>query len=415
MLKEWDSIAHAAHWRFCFEDGSPVAPAFEYEYNRQGVAQHAAFPLHNKSIIMRSQLAKMLGDQCDRFGISFHFGASITAYEENETLRTATAIAADGRRFTGEVVIAADGIGTKSHAVVLGQPHRADSTGFVKFRAVVPSSSLEHHPVVLKVMQNEQEPEVRLYFGGPGGRHHAVTILPEVVCFATAVKLMSIVLITSVQDDGTATESWSGRVTGQYVLSKLESPETIDPLIVDGFKALFSSATIVQWLLAMRDPQSKWTSKGERIVQVGDSAHSFLPTSGNGANTAIESSITIAECLRLGGRGGVSIATQVYHLLRQRVCVIQQTGLSNRQQMSAEPGDDILRQGKWIWTHRPEVYARENFQQARAHIEHGAPFKNANLPPGHKFHQWSLEEELAKEKSQTFTADLKANGDWSLV
>ncbi|OHE91116.1 hypothetical protein CORC01_13598 [Colletotrichum orchidophilum] len=402
MVQEYNDIAYSAHWRFCFENGEPFTEPFEYEYNDDGLAQHAAYPLRIKSIIKRSDLAKMLAGQCERFGIPIHFGVSIAEYEEDDT--TATAISEDGRRFSGDVVIAADGIGTKSHAVVLGYPTRANSTGFVKFRAVVPTSSLAHIPIVQKIMNKEQRPEVRLYMGGSEGRHHAVTILPDVVCYASAVK-----------DNGGASESWSGRVDGAYVLSQMDNLDKIDPLIVDGFKALSSDKSIVHWLLAMRNPQGKWVSKGGRIVQAGDSAHSFLPTSGSGATTAIESSLTIAECLRLGG-SNVSLATKVYQLLRyQRVCILQQTGLRNRQQMSSQPSSDILRQGKWHWAHQPETYARDNFSKARAHIENDAPFENTNLPPGHKFKEWSLEDEMAKEQAGIFSADLKTNGDWGLV
>ena len=53
-----------------------------------------------------------------------------------------------------------------------------------------------------------------------------------------------------------------------------------------------------------------------RIVQVGDSAHSFLPFSGNGASRAMEDGITIAACLQLGGKSNVGISTKVYNKLR---------------------------------------------------------------------------------------------------
>lgn len=66
----------------------------------------------------------------------------------------------------------------------------------------------------------------------------------------------------------------------------------------------------------MRNPQPKWTSADGYVVQLGDSAHSFIPTSTNGATIALEDGASLAECLRLGGRRGRSIATKAHQLLR---------------------------------------------------------------------------------------------------
>lgn len=74
-----------------------------------------------------------------------------------------------------------------------------------------------------------------------------------------------------------------------------------------------------------------------------------------------------------------------------------------------------MRQGKWLWGHKPEIYVREKFAEAKAHIENGAPFDNTNLPTGHIPQEWTVEEEIAKKRSGIFKQDLKSNGDWSLV
>jgi 2-polyprenyl-6-methoxyphenol hydroxylase-like FAD-dependent oxidoreductase len=68
----------------------------------------------------------------------------------------------------------------------------------------------------------------------------------------------------------------------------------------------------------MRNPNRKWVSKHGRVVQVGDSAHPFLPTSANGATQALEDSITLATCLRVADTGleGVPMACRVYNKLR---------------------------------------------------------------------------------------------------
>lgn len=68
-----------------------------------------------------------------------------------------------------------------------------------------------------------------------------------------------------------------------------------------------------------------------------------------------------------------------------------------------------------MWTHHSEAYAAENFDKARAHLESGTPFQNTNLPVGHQYEDWTLEEEIEKEKLGIVVPDLKLNGDWSVV
>lgn len=71
-------------------------------------------------------------------------------------------------------------------------------------------------------------------------------------------------------------------------------------------------------------------------------------------------------------------------------------------------------QGKWIWAHNPELYARNNYQAADAAIKAGASFENTNLPPGHKWESLTMTQELGKEVSGIFIQDLKFNGDWGV-
>lgn len=77
-----------------------------------------------------------------------------------------------------------------------------------------------------------------------------------------------------------------------------------------------SPGSIVNWSLNFRNPHRHWTSPGGRVVQIGDAAHTFLPTSGNGAVQAMEDAISIAECLRQGGKENVGWSTQVHNVLR---------------------------------------------------------------------------------------------------
>jgi 2-polyprenyl-6-methoxyphenol hydroxylase-like FAD-dependent oxidoreductase len=65
-----------------------------------------------------------------------------------------------------------------------------------------------------------------------------------------------------------------------------------------------------------RDPQPQWVSKGGRVVQLGDAAHPFLPTSFSGGTMAMEDAYSLAACLQISGKKNVAIATKVHNKLR---------------------------------------------------------------------------------------------------
>ena len=73
---------------------------------------------------------------------------------------------------------------------------------------------------------------------------------------------------------------------------------------------------IVDWKLRWRDGTEQWTSESGRLVRIGDSAHAFFPTAGNGAVQGLEDAVSLAECLRIAGKKGLTQATKVHNKLR---------------------------------------------------------------------------------------------------
>jgi 2-polyprenyl-6-methoxyphenol hydroxylase-like FAD-dependent oxidoreductase len=73
---------------------------------------------------------------------------------------------------------------------------------------------------------------------------------------------------------------------------------------------------IVDFKLVWRDPEPQWVSPGGRLVQIGDAAHTFLPSSANGATQGIEDAVSLAACLHVAGKGNIPMAVKVHNLLR---------------------------------------------------------------------------------------------------
>lgn len=65
-----------------------------------------------------------------------------------------------------------------------------------------------------------------------------------------------------------------------------------------------------------RNPKEKWVSSKARVVQTGDSAHTFLPTSASGATMALEDSFSLAALLHLSGKSNAPLALKVQNKLR---------------------------------------------------------------------------------------------------
>lgn len=73
---------------------------------------------------------------------------------------------------------------------------------------------------------------------------------------------------------------------------------------------------IIDWEIMWRDPRGNWISPGGRVIQVGDSAHTFLPSSGSGASQALEDAISVTSCLQIGGRSNIPVAIKIHNKLR---------------------------------------------------------------------------------------------------
>ena len=74
--------------------------------------------------------------------------------------------------------------------------------------------------------------------------------------------------------------------------------------------------SMYDWRLMFRNPKPNWVSEGGHVVQLGDAAHTFLPSSGNGATQALEDGPSIATCLQLAGKSQIPLALKVHNKLR---------------------------------------------------------------------------------------------------
>ena len=111
---------------------------------------------------MRPLVYKMLLDQVKALGIDIQFNKRVVDYFENGKGGVELE---DGTKLEADIVIAADGIGSKSQKLVGGQV-RARSSGRAMWRAVFPVEEMDKNPEVKEffALQNGSDPIVRTFF-----------------------------------------------------------------------------------------------------------------------------------------------------------------------------------------------------------------------------------------------------------
>ncbi|KAK9413155.1 putative FAD-binding domain-containing protein [Seiridium unicorne] len=352
----------------------------------------------------RPKFLQMLISQLGRVGVEIEYGNRVVDYYENGN--AAGVLLDDGRKLDADVVIAADGVGTKSHKLINGHDIRAWSSGWASFRAAFPVDVIAPDQEInerFKVLDNGH-PLISMWHGQ--GLHMIVLRTDDVINWGMMHR-----------DDGTSQESWQETVNTDVVFKYLLGV----PDFPDFMKRLIRATPdgIVDWKLMLRNPQSNITSPLGRVVQVGDAAHTYLPSSGSGANQGIEDTIYLATCLELGGKDNINWATKVHNKLRfERVSCCQKVGFINfarRNRKESGPVERTLsniksEHGRWMWGHDPEKYVYENYSKALDHLKNGAQFLNTNIPPGHTHEDCTVDELLAKiDEGESIVF----NGDWS--
>lgn len=115
---------------------------------------------------MRPLVYRMFVNAVERLGVSVEFNRKIVDYSEDETKGKAYCSTEDGKTYEADVIIAADGVGSKSQKLVGGQV-RAQPSGRAMWRAAFPIQELDKNPKVKEFfkMMPGNEPIVRTWLG----------------------------------------------------------------------------------------------------------------------------------------------------------------------------------------------------------------------------------------------------------
>ncbi|KAJ4027803.1 hypothetical protein NW752_000048 [Fusarium irregulare] len=349
--------------------------------------------------IYRSKLHHVLLEYAEQLGIPIEFSASVSEFSETDD--HGSVVLSDGRRLEADVVVAADGVGSKSWELVVGSNDPPISSGFVLYRVTFPVAPALENPVIAAELGGHKDRT--LLHAGPGA-HIVTSKTADEVCW----------LLTRAEEGSVAEEDWAKATSIDMALQAVEGWE---PFVTELIKAT-PNHSVLDWKLMWRDPQPRWASPGGRVVQIGDAAHPFLPTSASGGTMAMEDGYTLAACLSLAGKRDVPLATKVHNHLRfERVSCAQKMGFKNREIFhntdwnAVAENPQILGKvaGDWLLRHDSEQYAYENYSKCAGHLLKGMPFQNTNAVPGYTYKPWTVKELLHASECGKPIED---EGDW---
>ncbi|KAK2068950.1 hypothetical protein P8C59_003564 [Phyllachora maydis] len=421
MAREYDAISLHNCWIETFKhSGELMIPAMPAAVRLTAAGLDPRQP--PGAFQMRPLVYQMLIRQVERLGIDFLFGKRVTRYFETAT-RAGVATDA-GETFEADLVVAADGIGSKSQAMVGGEV-RAARSGRAMWRAAFPRAHLDADPAVARFFALHQGDPIVRTFLGPG------------TYGLTLTRADAVVWIVNHDATGDERESWDHTVPSDAVLAHMDgagteaaaaAPPTSTSNWAPVFRklvALTPARTIVNFELWWRDPQPAWCSGGARVVQIGDCAHSFLPSSGNGATQAIEDAVGLASCLQLcGGPAAVPEAVRAHVRFRFTRCACaQKLGFANAEKLQAtdwqkaklDPRMAQPKHPRWVWDHDPEAYVYENYDKCVEGVKRGLRLDEddsipPNYPPGYKWEPWNIDQ-MMKELAQGKSVEM-GPGNW---
>ncbi|KAF1817298.1 FAD binding domain protein [Eremomyces bilateralis CBS 781.70] len=356
-------------------------------------------------MLSRAHMHDCLFEYAKELGIPITFSQQVVEYSEDA--ERGFIKLSDGSVLSADIIVAADGVGSQSHTLISGRKTQPISSGYALYRATFNLQDALANPAVRAFWGDK--PEYVSIFIGPDvhivmGRNDA----RNTMCW----------LLTHKDTDNTSRESWSATTRASNAL-KFVAPELG---WTEHIRALIRSTTndeCIDWRLMWRDPQPVWHSPRGRVIQAGDSCHPFLPSSGSGAVMAMEDAYSLAACLQLAGKEGISLGVRVHNRLRfERVACAQKMGFKARHTWHQGNWDEIHRNpaavlrtmGKWLFMHDAEGYAYENFGKCLGEILNGARFENTNIPPGYMYKPWTAQELVDKSAAGE---DILDEGDWS--
>ena len=222
-------------------------------------------------VLHRNDLLSALLDACVASGVGLHTDANVI--ELRDTGPDAVATCADGREFTGEIAIGADGLHSRIRKHFIDD--EPVNSGFVAYRGAVPMEQVERHADLRDVVA----------WLGPG-LHLVQYPLRSGQMYNQVAVFRSQAYLRGEADWGDPAE-----LAAAFAGCSEHVRESLSTLSIDN-----------RWPMLDRLPMPDW-ARG-RVALLGDAAHPMLQYLAQGACQALEDSAALAAALAAAGQAG---------------------------------------------------------------------------------------------------------------
>ncbi|KAJ5182109.1 hypothetical protein N7449_012256 [Penicillium cf. viridicatum] len=254
----------------------------------------------------RADLQLAMYERAKALGVQFQFGVLIT--EVNPSIPEL--ISDKGEKFTGDLIIAADGLWSKTRSAVRGQPSPPLPTGDLAYRIVLHTKDLEHK----ELLDFTKKSRVCLWVG------------PDCHAIYYPLRNNSLINIVLLVPDNLPDNV--AKMPGSVSEMK-EIFQGWDPLLR---KFLNQVDRIEKWKLMHLNELDEWYNKEATVVFLGDACHPMLPYMAQGAGSALEDGAALGILLsKVQRREQLPQALKTYQTFRApRSTALQKWSLKQR-------------------------------------------------------------------------------------
>ena len=170
MAKTYSSIIYRPAMVLLTHDGTLIGGPFELSED----SDYRPVP------VSRPKLIGALYDYAIALGIPIVFGKRVVEYGESYETNRAYCTTDKGERFEADVVVAADGVGTKVGKFMIGKEVKAISSGYSVYRVTYPTKLLQEDPFLAEQFSfRNGDPDYCEVFIGPNG-NMIILVSPEI-------------------------------------------------------------------------------------------------------------------------------------------------------------------------------------------------------------------------------------------
>lgn len=243
--------------------------------------------------IHRADFHRVLVEGAERLGIKIELGQRITDVDfENAIVTSAT-----GNKYSGDLIVGADGLRSVTRTLFLGNANLAYNTGDLAYRMLIRCSEMRKYPELKFLFE---KPQLNFWLG------------PHMHCVVYLLNGGEVCNVVVLQPDNLPPD----------VNIQPATPEELQSIFVGwdpAFKRLMSLVeSTAKWRLQNSRELDTWVHPAGKFALLGDSCHATLPYLAQGAAQAVEDAGVLASLLvELEDKSQLHDMLKIYENLRK--------------------------------------------------------------------------------------------------